>query len=158
MTQAGVRQQGHAVRELKPGAEGREGVRRTRRTPPLFKGLRDVHSNDSTDGGCTHARAHTNASLQLSLTHMLRERSSGRRARRGAGTCQRQRKRSEWASICPHQRRRHLPAPVHQEQKQGVRARGDSGKHQRRRSRCKECRQEADESMPAGLSVCPEAV
>ena len=44
----------------------------------------------------------------------------------------------------------HLPAPAPEEHLQGVRE-GSICPHQRIRSRCKECREEADESMPDGL-------
>jgi hypothetical protein len=44
----------------------------------------------------------------------------------------------------------HLPAPARKEAMQGVRGVGICP-HQRRRIRCKECREEADTSMPAGL-------
>jgi len=43
--------------------------------------------------------------------------------------------------------REHLPAPAPEEECGG----GSICQHQRRRSTCKECREEADESMPDGL-------
>jgi len=44
----------------------------------------------------------------------------------------------------------HLPAPAPEEHMQGVRG-VSICQHQRRRSACKDCRAEADTSMPAGL-------
>ncbi len=49
-----------------------------------------------------------------------------------------------------------LPALAHQEPMQGVRGR-EQLQHQRQRSKRKECQEDADKSMPAGLEELEEA-